>query len=53
LPLETCQEPMFRALGSAPEGKRHVLYDTGHSPPQLPVMKEALNWLDQYLGPVK
>jgi eukaryotic-like serine/threonine-protein kinase len=53
LPLETCQEPMFRAIGSAPEAKRHVLYDTGHSPPQLPVMKEALNWLDQYLGPVK
>ena len=53
LPLEKCQEPIFRALGSAPQDKRHVLYDTGHSPPQLPVMKEALNWLDQYLGPVK
>jgi len=33
--------------------KRHVLFDTGHAPPQLPVMKEALNWLDHYLGPVK
>jgi hypothetical protein len=29
------------------------LFDTGHAPPQLPVMKEALNWLDRYLGPVK
>jgi dienelactone hydrolase len=53
LPLETCQEPFFRMLGSPPQDKRHILYDTGHSPPQLPVMKEALNWLDHYLGPVK
>ena len=53
LPLETCQEPFFRLLGAPPEDKRHVLFDTGHAPPQLPVMKEALNWLDRYLGPVK
>lgn len=53
IPLETCQEPLFRLLGTSPQDKRHVLYDTGHSPPQLPVMKEALNWLDRYLGPVK
>jgi dienelactone hydrolase len=53
LPLETCQVPMFKLLGSSPENKRHVLFDTGHSPPLLPVMKEALDWLDHYLGPVK
>jgi len=53
LPLETCQEPFFRLLGASPQDKRHVLYDTGHAPPQLPVMKEALNWLDRYLGTVK
>jgi dienelactone hydrolase len=53
IPLETCQEPLFRLLGVSPQDKRHVLFDTGHSPPQLPVMKEALNWLDHYLGPVK
>jgi eukaryotic-like serine/threonine-protein kinase len=53
IPLETCQDPLFRLLGTSPQDKRHVLYDTGHSPPQLPVMKEALNWLDRYLGPVK
>jgi dienelactone hydrolase len=52
-PLETCQEPLFRLLGVPPQDKRHVLFDTGHAPPQLPVMKEALNWLDHYLGPVK
>jgi dienelactone hydrolase len=53
LPLETCQEPLFRLLGVPPQDKRHVLFDTGHAPPQLPVMKETLNWLDRYLGPVK
>ena len=53
IPLETCQEPLFRLLGVPPKDKRHVLFDTGHAPPQLPVMKEALNWLDHYLGPVK
>ncbi len=53
IPLDTCQEPLFRLLGSPPQDKQHVLYDTGHAPPMLPVMKEGLNWLDHYLGPVK
>src|SRR6266404_2478370 len=53
IPLETCQEPMFRLFGVPDQDKRHVLFDTGHAPPQLPVMKETLNWLDHYLGPVK
>jgi eukaryotic-like serine/threonine-protein kinase len=53
IPLETCQEPLFQLLGSPPQDKKHVLFDAGHSPPLLPVMKEALNWLDHYLGPVK
>ena len=53
VPLETCQEPFFKQLGSAPGDKKHILFDTGHTPPLLPVMKESLNWLDHYLGPVK
>ncbi|HEV7519722.1 MAG TPA: protein kinase [Candidatus Angelobacter sp.] len=53
IPLETCQEPFFRLLGAAPQDKKHIIFDTGHSPPQLPVMKESLDWLDHYLGPVK
>jgi eukaryotic-like serine/threonine-protein kinase len=52
-PLETCQEPLFRALGSPAQDKSHVLYDTGHAPPLLPMMKDTLNWLDHYLGPIK
>jgi eukaryotic-like serine/threonine-protein kinase len=53
VPLETCQEPLFRALGTPAQDKKHVLYDTGHVPPLLPLMKDTLDWLDHYLGPVK
>jgi len=52
-PLDTCQEPLFRALGSPAQDKSHVLYDTGHAPPLLPMMKDTLNWLDHYLGPTR
>jgi len=52
-PLETCQIPLFRLLGSSPQDKRQVLFDSGHAPPLLPTAKETLDWLDHYLGPVK
>jgi serine/threonine protein kinase/cephalosporin-C deacetylase-like acetyl esterase len=52
-PMETCQEPLFRALGTPAADKKHVLYDTGHAPPLLPMMRDTLDWLDHYLGPVK
>jgi hypothetical protein len=53
LPLETCQEPLFRLLGTPPQDKRHVLFESGHSVPYTPTFKETLDWLDHYLGPVK
>ena len=52
-PLETCQEPLFRVFGTPAQDKKRVLYDTGHMPPALPMMKETLDWFDHYLGPVK
>ena len=52
-PLETSQNPMFRFLGTPPEHKRHVLYDSGHQAPNEPSAKETHDWLDKYLGPVK
>jgi len=52
-PLETCQEPMFRALGTPVADKKHILYDAGHMPAILPIMKDTLDWFDHYLGPVK
>ncbi len=44
---------MFRLLGTPNEQKRRVLFDTGHDLPRTGIIKETLNWLDRYLGPVK
>jgi len=52
-PYDTAQIPMFRLLGTPPEQKRHIIYDTGHFVPKTQLIKEALDWLDRYLGPVK
>ena len=52
-PFETSQLPMFRFLGTPQKDKRHVLFDTGHVPPRNAIVKETLDWLDRYLGPVK
>jgi dipeptidyl aminopeptidase/acylaminoacyl peptidase len=52
-PLETSQRPFFRLLGTLEKDKRMVLYDGGHNVvTRLDVIKEALDWLDRYLGPV-
>jgi dienelactone hydrolase len=57
LPLKTSQEPMFRLLGAPQKDKRHVVFDdSGHfpNPNRIPeIYKEALDWLDRYLGPVR
>jgi formylglycine-generating enzyme required for sulfatase activity/dienelactone hydrolase len=52
-PLETSQRPMFQALGTAPEHKKHVLYDTGHALRPEQIAGEVYPWLDRYLGLVK
>jgi dienelactone hydrolase len=55
-PVETSQKPLFQLLGTREADKRHVLFDGGHdviSVQRAQVVREALNWLDQYLGPVK
>ncbi len=52
-PLNTCQIPMFRLLGTPLKDKRHALFDTGHVPPRNDLIKETLDWYDHYLGPVK
>ena len=36
------------------EHKRHVIFEgAGHVPPRIEVIRETLNWLDRYLGPVR
>jgi formylglycine-generating enzyme required for sulfatase activity/dienelactone hydrolase/predicted Ser/Thr protein kinase len=54
-PVETSQKPLFKALGTPEKDKRHIIYPGGHVDfiDRLEVVKEALDWLDHYLGPVK
>ena len=53
-PLETSQEPMFEYLGTPQEHKRMILYEVGHTgPPRYELIKQSLNWMDTYLGPVE
>ena len=51
-PVDAAQKPMFRLLGTPAEDKRHLLYDSEHNLPRNEMIKETLNWLDRYLGPV-
>jgi len=51
-PLESSQKPMFRLLGSPEKDKTYMVYEAGHIIPRPEMIKEMLNWLDRYLGPV-
>ncbi|MCI0697854.1 SUMF1/EgtB/PvdO family nonheme iron enzyme [candidate division KSB1 bacterium] len=53
LPLETSQRPLFRLLGAPEKDKRHAIIAGAHVTPMNEVIKETLNWLDRYLGPVQ
>jgi dienelactone hydrolase len=54
-PHETSQVPFFERLGTPPESKRHVLFETAHSTygHRNEVIRETLDWLDRYMGPVQ
>ena len=52
-PLESSQNPMFHFLGTPEKDKRHAVFDGGHVPPHDGLIKETLDWLDRYLGPVR
>jgi dienelactone hydrolase len=51
-PTETAQKPFFRMLGTPADRKRYVVYEGGHSVPRADLIRESLDWLDKYLGPV-
>jgi poly(3-hydroxybutyrate) depolymerase len=53
LPSEKSSGPMFKLLGTSPENKKYILYETDHIPPRVEYIKESLAWLDKYLGPVR
>ncbi len=50
-PVHSTQEPFYRLLGSRKDQKKLLLYETGHGAPSNEIIKESLNWLDQYFGP--
>jgi len=52
-PEKTLQALFFEALGTPAEHKRRVVYETGHNLPRNEMIRETLDWLDKYLGPVK
>ncbi len=44
--------PFFKLLAAPEADKRLCVYETGHSLPKRDIIKEILNWLDKYFGPV-
>ncbi len=53
VPAETDAKPMFDLLGTAEKDKKMVIYPTDHYIPVNERIKETLDWLDKYLGPVR
>jgi len=55
-PLETAGRPFFDRLGAPAEQRKLVIYDANHGLfgyARNSVVKETLDWLDRYAGPVK
>lgn len=52
-PVEVSQLPLLEMLGTPSRDKYHRLSDSGHVPPLLDVIRETLDFLDTYLGPVQ
>jgi dienelactone hydrolase len=53
-PLESSQRPLFQFLGTPGNQKKHVIYEGGHGVfPRPDAVRECLDWLDKYLGPVR
>ena len=53
-PVDTAQIPLFRMLGTPEKDKKHIIFEGGHAPLRIQsLIKDILDWLDHYLGPVK
>ncbi len=51
--FEASQLPLFRLLGAPEADKRHARLEGGHIPSDRnEIIRETLDWLDRYLGPV-
>jgi len=49
---ENSARPMFELLGTPEEHKTIKAYPTDHIPPKAEYVREILDWLDTYFGPV-
>ena len=45
-------DPQVFLLGPPPDQKRFALFEGGHIPRLQDIIREMLDWLDKYLGPV-
>ena len=52
-PMETSQKPFFEYLGTLAKDKKWIVYPEAHFVPRTELMRESLDWLDRYLGPVR
>ena len=50
-PTAVSQEPLFRLLGTAPEHKRRVVYESSHAIPRNEMIREVGDWMEKYWGP--
>jgi hypothetical protein len=53
LKLETAVEPMLNFLAVSDADKRLVVFNSDHLPKLNDIVRETLDWLDRYLGPVE
>ncbi len=53
-PLELSPRPLFHFLGTPDQDKKHIIYEASHGDlPHREEVRETLDWLDKYLGPVR
>jgi dienelactone hydrolase len=52
-PEKDAQLPFFKWLGTSPDKKKRVVYDTSHNLPPIESTRELLDWMDKTLGPVR
>jgi len=52
--ISASQRPLYNLLGTPPEHKKMVVFESGHAPlPPSETLREIADWLDKYLGPVE